>query len=173
MASHFLRPRSNRIIILTFGALCLLIALSSRLPANHPARARLREAFSYDYNGAWSNSDVVQELDSYSSNKKKPAGHDHLVEHHHVIGADTRTAHRFRDDGLVDVNPLGPHPMYELIQKAEKDWKAKNSKASKDLKHAVAEYKRRYGRNPPKGFDKWSVVQGFLLIFFAKPHGFG
>ncbi|KIO24440.1 glycosyltransferase family 90 protein [Tulasnella calospora MUT 4182] len=68
---------------------------------------------------------------------------------------DPKTAHRYGPDGVLEVNQRGPHPIYEMIAWAEKEWKSKNAKASKTLDQAVAEYKRRYGRAPPKGFDKW------------------
>ena len=64
-------------------------------------------------------------------------------------------AHLFRDDGLVEVNPDGPHPIFELLKRAEKDWKAKIKRASKSLDDAVEEYQRRYNRMPPAGFDDW------------------
>ncbi|KAE9390087.1 hypothetical protein BT96DRAFT_946375 [Gymnopus androsaceus JB14] len=63
--------------------------------------------------------------------------------------------HTFRPDGLVEVNPQGIHPIFELIDRAEKAWKEKQRKASASLDEAVAEYTRRYRRSPPKGFDKW------------------
>lgn len=47
------------------------------------------------------------------------------------------------------------HPILELIANAEKKWDELQKRQSKTLKEAVAEYKRRYMRNPPKGFDKW------------------
>jgi hypothetical protein len=50
------------------------------------------------------------------------------------------------------------HPILELIANAEKKWDELQKRQSKTLKEAVAEYKRRYMRNPPKGFDKWSVA---------------
>ncbi|KAE9390089.1 hypothetical protein BT96DRAFT_1002581 [Gymnopus androsaceus JB14] len=63
--------------------------------------------------------------------------------------------HTFRPDGLVEVNPQGVHPIFELIDQAEKEWKEKHRKASSSLDEAVAEYRRRYRRSPPKGFDEW------------------
>ncbi|KAE9405338.1 hypothetical protein BT96DRAFT_852950 [Gymnopus androsaceus JB14] len=63
--------------------------------------------------------------------------------------------HTFRPDGLVEVDLLGPHPIFELIDRAEKTWKEKKRKASSSLDEAIAEYRRRYRRSPPKGFDKW------------------
>ena len=58
---------------------------------------------------------------------------------------------------LPDTTPSPPpkHPILLLIEKAEKDWKALLDKQSKTLAEAVSEYKQRYKRNPPKGFDKW------------------
>lgn len=63
--------------------------------------------------------------------------------------------HIYRSDGLLEVNPDGPHPIYELIQNAEAEWDAKVARSSKTLKAAVVEYKRRYQRSPPLGFDDW------------------
>ncbi|EEB89018.1 hypothetical protein MPER_12940 [Moniliophthora perniciosa FA553] len=65
--------------------------------------------------------------------------------------------HHYRDDGLVEVNPEAPHPIFELIKRAEEAWTTKLQTASTSLEEAVGEYKRRYKRKPPKGFDKWRV----------------
>lgn len=51
--------------------------------------------------------------------------------------------------------PPKPHPILTLIRKAEQKWKRKVARQSKTLKEASAEYRRRYKRNPPKGFDEW------------------
>ena len=75
---------------------------------------------------------------------------DEEKETHHEMGT-----HHYRDDGLVEVNPSGSHPIYELVRKAQKDWDEKIRTASKTLEEAVDEYKRRYKRPPPKGFDDW------------------
>lgn len=63
--------------------------------------------------------------------------------------------HSYRQDGLLEVNPKGKHPIYELIERAEIQWKRKIQKQSKTFEDAVKEYKRRYKRRPPKGFDLW------------------
>ena len=63
--------------------------------------------------------------------------------------------HDWRDDGLLSVNLDGAHPIYELVQRAEKRWAEKHRKASKTLEQAVEEYERRYNRPPPKGFNHW------------------
>ncbi|KAG6337196.1 hypothetical protein ID866_1910 [Astraeus odoratus] len=63
--------------------------------------------------------------------------------------------HSYTPDGLLVVNPHGPHPIFELMRKAEEDWNKKLSRASTTLDEAVTEYRRRYKRRPPLGFDKW------------------
>lgn len=47
------------------------------------------------------------------------------------------------------------HPIPRLMADAERRFRALLSRQSHSLRGAVAEYKRRYGRNPPKGFDAW------------------
>ncbi|KZT56709.1 glycosyltransferase family 90 protein [Calocera cornea HHB12733] len=63
--------------------------------------------------------------------------------------------HTYLPSGLVVVNPRGRHPIYELVERAQREWEEKNARASKTLEQAVREYQRRYGRWPPRGFDKW------------------
>ncbi|GAA5996632.1 uncharacterized protein JCM10292_003101 [Rhodotorula paludigena] len=69
-----------------------------------------------------------------------------------AVGQDSRMP-------LVDGQP---HPIPALMKKARKDWDDLQARQSSTFKQAVREYKRRYGRNPPKGFDKWYA--------FAKAH---
>lgn len=47
------------------------------------------------------------------------------------------------------------HPIDRLIQDAEKDFKAKLAKSTQTLSDAAAAYRKRRGRHPPPGFDKW------------------
>lgn len=63
--------------------------------------------------------------------------------------------HEWNNDGILRVNTKGPHPIFELMRRAESQWKTKTVRASKTLRQAVFEYKRRYNRPPPKGFDHW------------------
>jgi len=58
----------------------------------------------------------------------------------------------------MEVNPDGRHPIYDLIERAEAEWDKKLKRQSKGLSEAVAEYKRRYRRAPPKGFDDWCAL---------------
>lgn len=66
--------------------------------------------------------------------------------------------HTLTPDGFLVVNPDGPHPIFQLIRDAEAAWDAKLARASKTLEEAVAEYRRRYRRAPPLGFDKWCAI---------------
>jgi hypothetical protein len=47
------------------------------------------------------------------------------------------------------------HPIPLLMDDAERRFRNLLSRQSRSLRAAAAEYKRRYGRNPPKGFDAW------------------
>jgi len=69
--------------------------------------------------------------------------------------ANSAAQHTYLPNGILKVNPNGSHPILELIRTAEENWQAKLDRASKTLEEAVAEYKRRYKRAPPKGFDDW------------------
>lgn len=51
--------------------------------------------------------------------------------------------------------PPGSHPMYHLINTAERELEETKSRQSKTLEEAVAEYRRRYKIPPPPNFDKW------------------
>ena len=62
------------------------------------------------------------------------------------------------DSRLVQTGPgsvLVDHPIPKLMADAEDKFRSLLSRQSKSLAQAVAEYKRRYGRDPPKGFDQW------------------
>ncbi|KAF8487537.1 glycosyl transferase family 90-domain-containing protein [Gautieria morchelliformis] len=65
------------------------------------------------------------------------------------------TEHVYRPDGLLEVNPKGKHPIVELIERSDAQWKSKLDRQSKTLTQAVTEYRRRYKRSPPKGFEHW------------------
>ncbi|WVQ95730.1 hypothetical protein IAU59_002829 [Kwoniella sp. CBS 9459] len=67
-----------------------------------------------------------------------------------------RSANHTVENGLLKVDPHSTvHPIYQLIRDARVEWDEKVKRQSKTLKEAVEEYKRRYRRMPPKGFDKW------------------
>ena len=47
------------------------------------------------------------------------------------------------------------HPIPQLMAEAEEKFRHLLSRQSQTLEEAVAEYKKRYGRPPPLGFDEW------------------
>jgi beta-1,2-xylosyltransferase len=49
------------------------------------------------------------------------------------------------------------HPILGLLRDGETKWNDMVAKQSKTLAQAVDVYKERWGRQPPKGFDKWYV----------------
>ncbi|KZT55630.1 glycosyltransferase family 90 protein [Calocera cornea HHB12733] len=59
------------------------------------------------------------------------------------------------------------HPIEKLMEDGRRKWEDKLRRQSKSLEQAVAEYQRRYGLAPPKGFDKWyeyATRNGFQLV---------
>ncbi|KAF9450823.1 glycosyltransferase family 90 protein [Macrolepiota fuliginosa MF-IS2] len=63
--------------------------------------------------------------------------------------------HNYRSDGVLEVSSSASHPIHDLIAQAENKWHSKQNIASRNIQQAFYEYRRRYGRFPPKGFDKW------------------
>ncbi len=61
----------------------------------------------------------------------------------------------YAQGGFLQSDPETAHPIYQLLFKGEKRWKEMLRNRSETLEDAVREYKRRYGRNPPRGFDHW------------------
>ena len=59
------------------------------------------------------------------------------------------------------------HPIPKLMADAKEKYDLKLKRQSKTLAQAVAEYVRRYGRKPPKGFDEWFefAQQNGAIIF--------
>lgn len=112
-----------------------------------------------------------------------------LPDHHedHIMGGEQRPlqnsnpefdelplkSHKYRDDGLLEVDPNGPHPIFELMKRAEEAWEAKLKAASTTLEEAVVEYTRRYHREPPSGFDDWYLVFFCISIRLFPTHETG
>jgi hypothetical protein len=73
-----------------------------------------------------------------------------------------------RSDFNSPVNiPQGAHPIDVLLKQGEDTFRRLNGSQSTTLQEGVKEYKRRYGRNPPKGFDKWwefAAIRGITLM---------
>lgn len=91
-----------------------------------------------------------------------------------VHDVEATTPHQFHPNGHLLVAPLAsfekapaPHPILTLISRAEKAWDAKVAKQSRTLREAATEYRRRYKRNPPRGFDEWwnyAVANRVVLV---------
>lgn len=75
------------------------------------------------------------------------------------LWTEKEDAHNYNPNGhfIVTPPPTTPshHPITTLIKRAEHEWNKKVRKQSRTLEAAVKEYRRRYTRNPPKGFDQW------------------
>ena len=57
--------------------------------------------------------------------------------------------------GSLPAGAITEHPIPKLMADAEANFRKLLSKQSRTLKAAVSEYKRRYKRDPPKGFGQW------------------
>ncbi|KAF8754258.1 Extension Ser/Thr-type protein kinase [Rhizoctonia solani] len=74
---------------------------------------------------------------------EQPTSHSRMTNLPGANSLDIQVAYaqsRLRDDGLVEVNPEGRHPIYDLIARAEKDWSAKLARQSRHLADAVDEW---------------------------------
>jgi hypothetical protein len=65
--------------------------------------------------------------------------------------------HTFSDTGhlMLSDDPNAPHPIPTLLTLGEERWASLLASQSQTLSEAVAEYEKRYGRPPPRGFDEW------------------
>ncbi|AAW42848.2 CAP1-related [Cryptococcus deneoformans JEC21] len=84
---------------------------------------------------------------SFSRNSSIYHGRSKTFKHYHSYSP---TGHL-----IVSHDPEAPHPIPLLLDLGEKRWEELLSRQSRTLEEAVREYIRRYGRQPPKGFDKW------------------
>jgi hypothetical protein len=75
----------------------------------------------------------------------------------------TTDSHDGKDDLGQENNAIVTHPIPRLMEAAEAAFREKLERQSTTLQEAVQEYKRRYKRPPPKGFDEWWQ--------FAQKHG--
>ena len=69
------------------------------------------------------------------------------------VSTDSSTTVQLQPKRLT--GSVAEHPIPHLMDDAERRFRALLSRQSRSLRAAVKEYKRRYGRNPPKGFDAW------------------
>jgi hypothetical protein len=79
----------------------------------------------------------------------------HLSANHYVpTDPSTTEQHQLSKPTRLTGN-VAEHPIPQLMHDAECRFRALLSRQSRSLRAAVKEYKRRYGRNPPRGFDEW------------------
>ncbi|MBW0550226.1 hypothetical protein O181_089941 [Austropuccinia psidii MF-1] len=67
---------------------------------------------------------------------------------------------------LFNPNSSSIHPILELIRQSNQAWNQKLLKSSKTLNDAIKEYRRRYNRPPPFGFENWwkfAVSQNVII----------
>lgn len=69
-----------------------------------------------------------------------------------------------RRDGRALIVEGEEHPIPMLMRRGRKRWEALKAKQSKTFSQAVKEYVKRYGRRPPKGFDRWSASPLLLVL---------
>lgn len=58
------------------------------------------------------------------------------------------------------------HPIHGLIREAKEKWEEKKKAQKETCEEAMEEYKRRYGRKVPDGFQHWFVFVFFLFSSF-------
>lgn len=51
--------------------------------------------------------------------------------------------------------PRDAHPISQLMAEADKAWAMYENSRSTTFRQTVSKYRRKYGRHPPPGFDKW------------------
>ncbi|TXT13364.1 hypothetical protein VHUM_00731 [Vanrija humicola] len=79
-------------------------------------------------------------------NASASASHTH-AHTHHVFSS---TGHM-----VLSRDAAAPHPIPLLLALGERRWEELLARQSRTLADAAAEYERRYGRPPPRGFDAW------------------
>jgi hypothetical protein len=70
-------------------------------------------------------------------------------------GNNLRTRRR---DGRALIIEGQKHPIPALMRRAKKRWARLQARQSKTFAQAITEYRKRYGRAPPKGFDRWCAT---------------
>lgn len=67
----------------------------------------------------------------------------------------------------ISAHFIGVHPIENLITKGRAHFEAMNARQSRTVQEAIREYRRRYAREPPLGFDQWFALakaHDFVLI---------
>ncbi|KAF8240096.1 hypothetical protein L208DRAFT_1420477 [Tricholoma matsutake] len=84
------------------------------------------------------------------------AGHHHQqLASYPDVSYKTGKTWLLQKTSIFGLSEATEHPIPRLMEEAENKYRRKLGGQSKTLKAAVAEYRRRYKRDPPKGFDEW------------------
>ena len=88
-----------------------------------------------------------------------------LLSFYHLVGLPSKTLNPVTDGHVSspDVGSQGPtsdykHPIELLVDEARRKYLHMIEGQSKSLEQAIANYKKRYSREPPPGFDDWYHV---------------
>jgi len=58
-------------------------------------------------------------------------------------------------ESAISAADVQPHPIDELVRRADKDFEALLSRQTYGIHEAAEAYRKRRGRHPPPGYDKW------------------
>lgn len=83
--------------------------------------------------------------------------------HHHATQGESQNKSAPADASVATLT----NPILALLKDGERKWKAMVSGQSKTLEEAVEEYKIRWNRNPPLGFDEWYVASPGCVRYLA------
>lgn len=150
------RILSGLLLILVFVVWMYGGASSSSSPNDTPSKS----TFSYlpkspSAKANSNNKPLLARLFSSKSSTSNKARREAEEREREQLAASPSGGHTFHPNGLLLVNPKGRHPINVLIEHGEKKWNDLLKRQSKTLDEATQEYKRRYKRNPPKGWEQW------------------
>jgi len=148
----------SMLLLCLLGALVLAIWLATRVFGDATHRA-LEQAGLAHVELQWQ--DLPAAIlgtgahDGRKSSNDTTAGLSSLVHAHDPSWSnDTRSSYVYAPPSPI-ASPYEPHPISILMRRARHEWDDKLARQSKDFAEAVQEYMRRYGRDPPLGFDRW------------------
>lgn len=171
-ARRVLRSRAALAVFLILPLVLLHLGMSGRpaLPSM-PALADIKFPRPWATSSQDHDPDTQAELDALHNTDSDDAEVELAAPHttggsgsDHEGGAAN---HTYLPNGLLVPNPEAQHPIYDLVERAKEKWRRKQEGQSTTLREAVDEYRRRYGRAPPKGFDnwfKWAKENGVKLL---------
>lgn len=147
-----LRQLILRVMLAGFGALAMIWIVQQR-SARLAQQARMRVRQQIVQHLLTDDARVTGAVRE-NSTKSAKAVLKQIKPIHHIIGQKL-PSDKGRQDGLVYLNPKAAHPIWQLTNEAQARWEDRADRPSGILEDAVREYRQRYGRAPPEGFDTW------------------